>query len=141
MRTKSGSCAPRTSKAYLISLTCILGTDTIIPLNTGSKALVIKSEETQRIAKLSKLNICESELPSYTDALSNILDMLEQLKTADTGKVDHLSIMPNINLMHLDDDNPCRHEDHTAIIQNFSQFFDTSTGEFLSPKVIDDAAS
>ncbi len=103
--------------------------------------MVIKPEETKRIARLSKLDIRDDELPSFTHALSNILDLFEQLKTADTGKVDHLSIMPNINLMHLDDDNPCRPEDHTDIIQTFSKHYDPETGEFLSPKVIDGDAS
>lgn len=97
----------------------------------------ITAEETKKIADLSKLNIADHELTHFTDALGSILDMFAQLQTADTSKVDHLSIMPNVKIREMQQENPSQPEDHTAEMTGFSPYFDANHGEFLSPKVID----
>ena len=99
--------------------------------------MVITPEETKKIADLSKLNIAEHEMSQFTQALGNILDLFEQLQTADTSKVDHLSIMHNVKIREMSQGNPSQQEDHTGEMSIFSPYFDAQHGEFLSPKVID----
>ena len=105
-----------------------------LELNT----VVITPEETRKIAALAKLTIEDNEMTDFTHSLGNILDMFDRLTEANTEKVDHLSIMPNIDITTLPSDNPPGAEDHTSEISTFSSFFDETNGEFLAPKVIDE---
>ena len=99
--------------------------------------LVISTEEILKIASLSNITVQEKEMPNVSRALGDILDMFEILKSADTSKVDHLSIMPNVKITLLPDSNPSANENNTQEISSFSEHFIPEKGEFIVPKVID----
>lgn len=47
--------------------------------------------EVENIAQLARLKIEEQDLPSYTESLSNILNLVDQLQAVDTEGVEPLA--------------------------------------------------
>ena len=45
------------------------------------------SEEVRKIAHLARLAVSEEDLSGYVDDLSNILDLVEEMNTAEVGNV------------------------------------------------------
>ena len=52
---------------------------------------MITKEEIIKIAKLSKLNVSENDLESYSKQISKILDYMSQLNKVDTENIDEFS--------------------------------------------------
>ena len=55
--------------------------------NTSSKSHITK-ESVQHVAKLARLELTDAELERYTNDLSKILDLVEQLNELDLNAVD-----------------------------------------------------
>jgi aspartyl-tRNA(Asn)/glutamyl-tRNA(Gln) amidotransferase subunit C len=53
----------------------------------GIFRMALDSSEVEKIAQLARLALDESQLAAYTKDLSNILDLVAQLESADTGRV------------------------------------------------------
>jgi len=47
----------------------------------------VDSEEVRKIAHLARLAVSEEDLSGYVDDLSNILDLVEEMNTAEVGNV------------------------------------------------------
>lgn len=48
-------------------------------------------EDVKKIAHLARLNMSEKDLSTYTTQLSNILDFVEQMNSADTANIEPLA--------------------------------------------------
>ena len=53
--------------------------------------MIIKREEIEKLATLSRISIDEKTITDVTERLSSVLDLVDQLKTADTDSVEGIS--------------------------------------------------
>ena len=93
----------------------------------------IEVDEVKKIAKLACLNVAEADIQSYATNLSNILDLVAQMKAVDTTGVTPMS-HPFDAIQRLREDvvtDLDRREDFMAIAPN------TKDGLYLVPKVIE----
>ena len=93
----------------------------------------IEVDEVKKIAKLACLNVAEADVQSYATNLSNILDLVAQMKTVDTTGVTPMS-HPFDAIQRLREDEVTdlnRREDFMAIAPK------TKDGLYLVPKVIE----
>ena len=68
----------------------------------------ISSKEVQRIARLARLELTESEVGQYTEQLSAILGYISQLSEVDTENVATTSQVTGLsNVMREDEVRPC----------------------------------
>ena len=90
-------------------------------------------EEIKKIANLAKIELTETEVSSYTEQLSDILDFVEQMKVVDTT-----DIIPMAHPL----DATARLRDDLVVETNQRDHFQTiapqiENGLYLVPKVIE----
>jgi aspartyl-tRNA(Asn)/glutamyl-tRNA(Gln) amidotransferase subunit C len=90
--------------------------------------------QVEGIAHLARLEITEAQLPVYVDSLSRIIDLVEQLATADTGGVEPMAHPLAEQVQRLRADEVTELDRHDKYQQNASA---VAAGLYLVPKVLD----
>ncbi|MFQ6021377.1 MAG: Asp-tRNA(Asn)/Glu-tRNA(Gln) amidotransferase subunit GatC [Acidiferrobacterales bacterium] len=89
--------------------------------------------DVERIAHLARLEIDEREAKSFTDSLSSILDLIEQMNAVDTTGVTPMAHPQDVGL-RLREDNVTE-ADRRDKFQQLAPA--TEVGLYLVPKVVD----
>jgi aspartyl-tRNA(Asn)/glutamyl-tRNA(Gln) amidotransferase subunit C len=90
--------------------------------------------QVEGIAHLARLEITEAQLPVYVDSLSRIIDLVEQLATADTGGVEPMAHPLAEQVQRLRADEVTESDRHDKYQRNASA---VAAGLYLVPKVLD----
>ena len=90
-------------------------------------------DDVKRIAYLARLSIDEGDISEYAKNLSNILEMVEQMDSVDTGGVDPMA-HPQDATQRLRPDEVSE-EDRREVFQTVAPR--TEAGLYLVPKVIE----
>jgi aspartyl-tRNA(Asn)/glutamyl-tRNA(Gln) amidotransferase subunit C len=90
--------------------------------------------QVEGIAHLARLEITEAQLPVYVDSLSRIIDLVEQLATADTGGVEPMAHPLAEQVQRLRADEVTESDRHDMYQQNATA---VAAGLYLVPKVLD----
>ena len=67
---------------------------------------MITEEEAKKLAKLSRLEIEDSELKKISTEIDSILDYIDKIKTAKTGEVTDKIKKPEVRNIVREDENP-----------------------------------
>jgi aspartyl-tRNA(Asn)/glutamyl-tRNA(Gln) amidotransferase subunit C len=94
---------------------------------------LIKQEDIQKIAYLARLGIDESAIPEYANSLTEILDFVEQMDSADTENIQAMA-HPQDMVQRLRDDIVTEPNNRELLMQNAPK---KENGLFLVPKVIE----
>ena len=90
--------------------------------------------QVEGIAHLARLDISEAQMPVYVDSLSRIIDLVEQLATADTAGVEPMAHPLADQVQRLRADEVTESDRHDKYQRNASA---VAAGLYLVPKVID----
>ena len=90
--------------------------------------------QVEGIAHLARLEITEAQMPVYVDSLSRIIDLVEQLATADTAGVEPMAHPLADQVQRLRADEVTESDRHEKYQRNASA---VAAGLYLVPKVID----
>ena len=90
--------------------------------------------QVEGIAHLARLEITEAQMPVYVDSLSRIIDLVEQLATADTAGGEPMAHPPADQVQRLRVDEVTESDRHDKYQRNASA---VAAGLYLVPKVID----
>jgi aspartyl-tRNA(Asn)/glutamyl-tRNA(Gln) amidotransferase subunit C len=90
--------------------------------------------QVEGIAHLARLEITEVQMPVYVDSLSRIIDLVEQLATADTAGVEPMAHPLADQVQRLRADEVTESDRHDKYQRNASA---VAAGLYLVPKVID----
>jgi aspartyl-tRNA(Asn)/glutamyl-tRNA(Gln) amidotransferase subunit C len=90
--------------------------------------------QVEGIAHLARLEITEAQMPVYVDSLSRIIDLVEQLATADTAGVEPMAHPLADQVQRLRPDEVTESDRHDKYQRNASA---VAAGLYLVPKVID----
>jgi aspartyl-tRNA(Asn)/glutamyl-tRNA(Gln) amidotransferase subunit C len=90
--------------------------------------------QVEGIAHLARLEITEAQMPVYVDSLSRIIDLVEQLATADTGGVEPMAHPLAEQVQRLRADQITESDRHDKYQRNASA---VAAGLYLVPKVLD----
>jgi aspartyl-tRNA(Asn)/glutamyl-tRNA(Gln) amidotransferase subunit C len=90
--------------------------------------------QVEGIAHLARLEITEAQMPVYVDSLSRIIDLVEQLATADTAGVEPMAHPLADQVQRLRADEVTESDRHGKYQRNASA---VAAGLYLVPKVID----
>ena len=90
--------------------------------------------QVEGIAHLARLEITEAQMPVYVDSLSRIIDLVEQLATADTGGVEPMAHPLAEQVQRLRADEITESDRHDKYQRNASA---VAAGLYLVPKVLD----
>ena len=93
----------------------------------------LDKSDVERISWLARLTIAEDHFPEYTRDLSEILDMVEQMKNIDTSSIDPLSHPLEIDARLRNDE--ITEKNDRERFQSIAP--DVANGHYLVPKVID----
>jgi len=93
----------------------------------------IKQEDIQKIAYLARVGIDESAMPEYATSLTEILDFVEQMDSADTDNIQPMA-HPQDMVQRLREDIVTETNEREQLMQNAPK---TENGLFLVPKVIE----
>ena len=93
----------------------------------------LNSDDVKKIANLARLQIDESDIPDYEKNLSNILGLVEQMDSVDTGNVTPmahpLDAVQRLRTDEVTEVNQREHfQEHAPSVEN---------GLYLVPKVIE----
>ena len=94
----------------------------------------LKDQDLEKIAYLSKININKDQFPSLKKELENILDLVEQMNSADTKSVEAMSHPLDI-FQPLRKDKVTEKNDRDNLQKTAPS---TKAGLYLVPKVIED---
>jgi len=94
----------------------------------------LQSKDVQAIAHLARLHVSEADLAVYASSLSKIMDMVEQLKAADTSKVDPMAHPLAGQVQRMRPDVVTETDQHEKFQQNAPK---TEASLYLVPKVIE----
>ncbi len=97
------------------------------------KTMSLEPEQVRRVADLARLAVPESDLAAYADELSRILDLVDQLKGADTNAVEPMAHPLNM-VQRLRSDEVSEHPDREALLKLAPE---SESGHFLVPRVIE----
>lgn len=86
------------------------------------------------IAHLARLHVTETDLPAYAGSLSKIIQMVEQLKAADTANVEPMAHPLAGQVQRLRADEVTESDNHEKFQRNAPR---TEAGLYLVPKVIE----
>ena len=95
--------------------------------------MIIKREEIEKLATLSRISIDEKTITDVTERLSSVLDLVDQLKTANTDSVQGISRPFQVS-QRLREDEVTEINQREALQATAP---DTEEGLFLVPKVIE----
>ena len=90
--------------------------------------------QVEGIAHLARLEITEAQMPVYVDSLSRIIDLVEQLATADTTGVEPMAHPLADQVQRLRADEVTESDRHDKYQRNASA---VAAGLYLVPKVIE----
>ncbi len=90
--------------------------------------------QVEGIAHLARLEITEAQMPVYVDSLSRIIDLVEQLATADTAGVEPMAHPLADQVQRLRADEVTESDRHDRYQRNASA---VAAGLYLVPKVIE----
>jgi aspartyl-tRNA(Asn)/glutamyl-tRNA(Gln) amidotransferase subunit C len=90
--------------------------------------------QVEGIAHLARLEITEAQMPVYVDSLSRIIDLVEQLATADTAGVEPMAHPLADQVQRLRADEVTESDRHDKYQRNASA---VAAGLYLVPKVIE----
>ena len=93
----------------------------------------LQKSDVEKIAHLARLSINEDDVPSYADNLSNILNLVDQLNTADTSDISPMA-HPQDAAQRLREDEVTETDQRDHLLKNAPK---TADGLFLVPKVIE----
>ena len=93
----------------------------------------LDKSDVERISWLARLTIAEDHIPDYASDLSEILDMVEQMKNIDTSSIDPLSHPLEIDARLRNDE--ITEKNNREQFQSIAP--DVANGHYLVPKVID----
>ena len=94
----------------------------------------ISRQEIENIARLARLALTEREIPLYTEELSSVLGLVEQLKRADTTAVSAMAHpLPGLR-QRLRSDDVTESDQHELYQRNAPQ---VQAGLYLVPRVIE----
>ncbi len=91
-------------------------------------------KDVENIAHLARLQLTEQQLPVYVDSLSRIMNFVEQLKTADTARVQPMAHPLSGQTQRLRADEVTEKDDRERYQRNAAQ---VQAGLYLVPKVIE----
>jgi len=94
----------------------------------------LQSKDVTAIAHLARLHVADADLPQYADSLSKIIDLVEQLKAADTSKVEPMAHPLAGQVQRLRPDVVTETDNHEKFQRNAPR---TEAGLYLVPKVIE----
>ena len=90
--------------------------------------------QVEGIAHLARLEITEAQMPVYVDSLSRIIDLVEQLATADTAGVEPMAHPLADQVQRLRADEVTESDPHDKSQRNASA---VAAGLYLVPKGIE----
>ena len=90
--------------------------------------------QVEGIAHLARLEITEAQMPVYVDSLSRIIDLVEQLATADTAGVEPMAHPLADQVQRLRADEVTESDRHDKYQRNAAA---VAAGLYLVPKVIE----
>jgi aspartyl-tRNA(Asn)/glutamyl-tRNA(Gln) amidotransferase subunit C len=90
--------------------------------------------QVEGIAHLARLEITEAQMPVYVDSLSRIIDLVEQLATADTAGVEPMAHPLADQVQRLRADEVTESDRHDKYQRNAAAVV---AGLYLVPKVIE----
>ncbi len=95
--------------------------------------MALNKSDVENIAHLARLEISEADIPGYTDNLSNILNLVEQLANVDTAGVTPMAhplhMTQRLRIDEVSESNQREHlQEHAPAVDK---------GLFLVPKVIE----
>ena len=94
----------------------------------------LQSKDVTAIAHLARLHVAEADLSAYAHSLSKIIDMVEQLKAADTSKVEPMAHPLAGQVQRMRADTVTGTDEREKFQRNAPQ---TEAGLYLVPKVIE----
>lgn len=100
--------------------------------------MAVSQEEVINTAKLANLKISDTEIPKLQESMSKIVAMFDALESVNTDTVKHLDILPTSEIESFPEENPATNVDVSDNCASFAIDFDSTTNEFLAPKVIDE---
>ncbi|MBF0622447.1 MAG: Asp-tRNA(Asn)/Glu-tRNA(Gln) amidotransferase subunit GatC [Magnetococcales bacterium] len=95
--------------------------------------MAIESEVVKHVATLARLNITSEELTTYTEQLSNILGIMDQLDQVPTDGVEPMSHAVDVQIPERDDV-VTNTNNQSAMLANAP---DSEEGHFRVPKIIE----
>ncbi|MFK5986904.1 MAG: Asp-tRNA(Asn)/Glu-tRNA(Gln) amidotransferase subunit GatC [Pseudomonadota bacterium] len=93
----------------------------------------MKQDDIEKIAYLARLGIEQSAIPEYASSLTEILDFVEQMNSADTDNVQPMA-HPQDMIQPLREDIVTESDNRDLLMKNAPK---TEKGLFLVPKVIE----
>ena len=95
----------------------------------------VDPDQVRHIARLSRIELREEEIPRFADQFGRILDYFDSLKEIDTDDVEPLAHTQDLENIFADDQ-PSKSLDQEAALQNAP---DQEDGYFKVPKVLGDS--
>ena len=95
--------------------------------------MTLGRDDIQKIALLARLEVSEQELEHYTQTLSQILGLIDQMNAVDTSSVSPMAHPQDVSLRLREDQ--VKETDRRARFQKIAP--DTEDGLYLVPKVIE----
>ncbi len=93
----------------------------------------ITSDDVYRIAQLARLRIDDTQAENYANSLSQILDLVEQMNTVETGDIEPMAHPRDVSLrLRADEITESNQRDSFMKIAPMSE-----QGLYLVPKVLD----
>lgn len=92
------------------------------------------AKDVTAIAHLARLHVADAELSAYANSLSKIIGMVEQLKAADTSKVEPMAHPLAGQVQRMRADEVTETDRHEKFQRNAPR---TEAGLYLVPKVIE----
>ncbi len=93
----------------------------------------LQKSDVEKIAHLARLSINEDDIPTYTDNLSNILTLVDQLNAVNTDGITPMA-HPQDTAQRLREDIVTEVDQRDHLLENAPK---TADGLFLVPKVIE----
>ncbi len=98
------------------------------------EAMRINKDEVEKVAKLARLAITDTEKEEFSDQISRILDYMELLEQWDTTGVEPTAtVMEQVNVFREDTPRPC-----LSLEDALANAPDQEGGFFRVPKILDD---
>lgn len=95
--------------------------------------MAISKEQVEHVANLARLSFNDQELNQFTNQLSEITDMFNQLQSVDTKQVKPMNYVGNLeNVLRADNPAPVDPEERQALLKNAP---DTQDGFIKVPAI------
>ena len=101
--------------------------------NKWCEKMSLQKSDVEKIAHLARLSISDDDIPSYTDNLSKILQLVEQMQSVDTSNITPMA-HPLAEVQRLREDEVTE-TDQRAHFQQITP--NAENGLYLVPKVIE----